>query len=69
MEHNVAVPAQEPLSPKMTEWLKLRRALEDRITHPDLRALFHDFMMVDQELFEEEVQAAYERGLSAREHS
>ena len=68
MENNVAVTAHEPLSPKMTEWLKLRRALEDRITHPDLRALFHDFMKVDQELFEEEIQAAYERGLSAREH-
>lgn len=60
---------QESLSPKMTEWLKLRRALEDRITGPELSNLLHKFMAVDLELFKEEIQAAYERGLAADRNS
>ena len=69
MERLRGVFSQDPLSPKMEEWLRLRRALEDRITDPELRTLLHEFVEVDLELCKEEIQAAYERGLTAGENA
>ena len=56
-----------PLSDNMIAWLKLRRELEDRITDPETRDLFHRFMQVDTVLLEEESREAFERGKTARE--
>ena len=56
-----------PLSDNMIAWLKLRRELEDRITDPETRDLFHRFTQVDTALLEEESREAFERGKTARE--
>ena len=67
MEDRKQAPHDDPLSPDMVKWLRLRRELEDRITDTETGNLFHEFMMVDLKLFEEESREAYERGLRARQ--
>ena len=62
-EHTAPTPA---LSETMLKWLKLRRELEERITDPELRALLHEFVMLDNKLFEEEILEAFNRGVAAR---
>lgn len=56
---------QNPLSDTLTAWLKLRREMEDRITDPETKALFYEFMQVDLALTEEETREAFERGRAA----